>query len=295
MSAILKNRYVKVIGILVFITAIVNIILAIIAKLLPVKFEIPSSLIDPPHVFYNLNIGKYVIPINQTVVNTWVIMIMITLVLYFGTRKLSVENPGTIQVLLEELYNFIDGYILANFRGYKKRFLPFFTAMFSMLLLANLSLFLFPFVVMVTKQDGAYIVKPFFRPATADINTTVGLALVVFVLFISCAIIKSGIKGFFKELCQPFIFMLPLNIISELAKPINISMRLFGNMFAGLIMGALLYGISISFLKESFSLSVAWPVAIQLYLDLFVGVIQAFIFTVLASVYVQQSLIKDEE
>lgn len=134
-------------------------------------------------------------------------------------------------------------------------------------------------------------------------NTTIGIALVVFVVFVGAAIYRSGLLGFIKELCHPIILMLPLNIISELAKPINISMRLFGNMFAGIVIMALVYGlvlpdafshISSNTLKGGLTFAVAWPNVLQIYLDFFIGILQAFIFTVLSSAYIKQMLIEEE-
>ena len=231
-------------------------------------------------------------------------MILAIIILVLGTRNLSVDNPKGFQLLLEEYYKFIENTFLANYRDYKKRFIPFFSALFAFILLSNLSVFLFPFIMMYEKEGNMLVIKPFFRTATADINTTLGLAIIVTVLFVTCWVKRIGIIGIFKELCHPFFIMLPINIIGELAKPINISMRLFGNMFAGLVIIGLLYGISFNnvlstwtfhLLKGSFSFAVAWPAALQLYLDLFIGILQAFVFTVLSSVYVEQTLIGDEE
>lgn len=294
----------KVILGIVAITLVFNLILALISTFLPVSFLKPADLIESPRVFAVFNLGKYTISINQTIVNTWVLMILAIIILVLGTRNLSVDNPKGFQLLLEEYYKFIENTFLANYRDYKKRFIPFFSALFAFILLSNLSVFLFPFIMMYEKEGNMLVIKPFFRTATADINTTLGLAIIVTVLFVTCWVKRIGIIGIFKELCHPFFIMLPINIIGELAKPINISMRLFGNMFAGLVIIGLLYGISFNnvlstwtfhLLKGSFSFAVAWPAALQLYLDLFIGILQAFVFTVLSSVYVEQTLIGDEE
>ena len=94
-------------------------------------------------------------------------------------------------------------------------------------------------------------------------------------------------------------FMLPLNIVEKISSVLNTSMRLFGNMLAGLVIAGLLYSLVGRTLLETatknvvdglFSFSVGWPMVLQLYLDLFVGIIQAFVFTILSSVYVSESL-----
>ncbi|WP_375168190.1 F0F1 ATP synthase subunit A [Sneathia vaginalis] len=294
----------KVILYFIVITLIINFILGIFSTIFPISFLKPSDLIEAPRVFGIVKIGRYVFQINQTIVNSWALMLLIIVILFFGSRNLSIENPKGLQLLLEEYYNFIESTFLANYKNYKEKFLPFFSALFAFILFSNLSVFLLPYIFMWEKKGNTWLIKPFFRTATADINTTLGLAIIVTVLFVTCWIKRQGIIGVFKELCHPFFIMLPINIIGELAKPINISMRLFGNMFAGLVIIGLLYGISFNnvlssltlhLMRGSFSLAVIWPAILQLYLDLFIGILQAFVFTVLSSVYVEQALIGDED
>ena len=106
-------------------------------------------------------------------------------------------------------------------------------------------------------------------------------------------------KNYFKSYIEPMWFMLPLNIVEKISSVLNTSMRLFGNMLAGLVIAGLLYSLVGRTLLETatknvvdglFSFSVGWPMVLQLYLDLFVGIIQAFVFTILSSVYVSESL-----
>ena len=182
--------------------------------------------------------------------------------------------------------------------------MPFFSALFAFILFSNLSLFLFPFIVTVTKGTEGYTVGHFFRTPTADPNTAIGLSLVVAVLFVSVGIRKGGVLGYIKSLMHPAWFMLPINIVGEISKILNTSMRLFGNMLAGLVIGGLLYSLvgrgliqswTNNALHGNFSFSVGWPMLIQLYLDGFVGIIQAFVFTMLSSVYVGEVLGEETE
>jgi ATP synthase subunit a len=98
-------------------------------------------------------------------------------------------------------------------------------------------------------------------------------------------------------------FMFPLNVVDIFSKVLNTSMRLFGNMLAGLVIVGLLYSLvgrgllqsmTNNMLKGSFSFSVGWPMLIQLYLDLFIGIVQAFVFTILSSVYIGEALGEEE-
>ncbi len=113
-----------------------------------------------------------------------------------------------------------------------------------------------------------------------DLNTTVGLALLVAVTFIGTSIKRNGALGYAKGFLDPVPVMLPLNIVGELAKPVNMSMRLFGNMFAGSVIMGLLYKAA------------PWvvPAPLHLYFDLFSAVVQSFVFTMLAMVHIQGAL-----
>lgn len=297
------NKLLKGLLIFIVVSIIVNVFMAFIAKVFNISFFVSNELGTGPYIFYTFNISYFKINITQTIVNTWVIMLVITLILYFGTKKLSVDNPTKRQVIFEALYEFIENTFLNSFGKYKKRYMPFFTALFLLISFANLSFFLFPFVPIFVREDGALKVEPFFRTFTADINTNVALALLVTILFVGVLIRRVGITGYLKELSKPFVVMLPINFMGELAKPINITIRLFGNMVAGLVILGMIYGLNIPHLLEKvtggyltgpFSLALLWPIFIQLYLDVFVGILQAFVFTVLSSVYIGQSLGSEE-
>lgn len=271
---------------------IVNILLALATKFLPIKFVTPESVAEGAEIFFTIPLGPhYVLPITQTIVNTWVLMLLIILILVIGTRNISIDNPGKMQLLLEEYYNFVVGTFLAGYGEYKKAFVSFFSALFAFIMFSNISLFLFPFVFMVKKTEEGILLKPFFRTPTADLNTPLGLAIIVFIIFVGSAIKRQGIIGYLKELSHPFILMFPINLISEVAKPISISVRLFGNMFAGLIIVTLMYSLN----AHDISFAVGWPNVLQVYLDLFIGILQAFIFTILSSVYIRQMLIGENE
>ena len=111
-------------------------------------------------------------------------------------------------------------------------------------------------------------------------NTTIGLALIVTTLFISINIKNNGVFGYLKGFADPTPVMLPLNVVGEFAKPLNISMRLFGNMFAGMVIMGLIYMAVPYFV----------PAALHLYFDLFAGLVQSFVFVTLSMVYVQGSI-----
>lgn len=124
------------------------------------------------------------------------------------------------------------------------------------------------------------------RPPTADFGVTFPLAVISW-LMIQYNGIKYQKMGKLKSLFEPIFLFFPINVISELSTPISMSLRLFGNMFSGTIMMALIYGL----LKVgSVSLAIAWPAALHAYLDLFAGALQAYVFAMLTMVFVSNQI-----
>lgn len=129
-------------------------------------------------------------------------------------------------------------------------------------------------------ENGVFQLAPAFRSPTADLNTTVGLALLTTFAFLKANISTNGFGGYLKGFIEPIPVMLPLNIVGEFAKPVNISVRLFGNMFAGGVIMGLLYMAAPAIV----------PAPLHLYFDLFMGLVQSFVFIMLSMVYIQGSL-----
>lgn len=298
----MKSKIWKSLGFLFLMMIVVNLVLSIISTILPVRFESPSSVVEAPH-YFNFVLGNFRFSLSQTVLDTWVIMLIIIFLVRKGTKDISVENPSKMQIIMEEYYHFIENTFLTTFGKHKKNYIPFFSALFIFIMFSNLSTFLFPFIMMGVTENGVKTIKPFFRTPTADPNTTIGLSLIVIVIFLAVSIKQHGLKGYIKTLFEPMWFMFPLNVVDIFSKVLNTSMRLFGNMLAGLVIVGLLYSLvgrgmlqslTHDMLKGSFSFSVGWPMLIQLYLDLFIGIVQAFVFTILSSVYISEALGEEE-
>ena len=124
------------------------------------------------------------------------------------------------------------------------------------------------------------------RPPTADYGTTLALALMTFVLICTVRIRHQRPGRIWGELCSPLPSWLPLwvpvNLISELAIPISLSLRLFANVLSGTVMLALVYGL----LRE---IAYVWPAALHAYFDLFSGAIQTYVFCMLTMTYIARS------
>jgi F-type H+-transporting ATPase subunit a len=254
------------------------------------RFELVSpELVSGPKILFSIPVpdhfplsivsesGQHAIPVTITVVTTWVIMALLLILFRWGTSNLQM-NPGKKQAFFESLYGAYDGMVGQILGKWKSKYLVYISTLFTFLFVANITSF-FPIPGIFKTADG-WSIEYLLRPPTADLNTTLGLALLTTFLFLSAAFSTSGPWGYLKSLMDPIPVMLPLNIIGEAAKPVNISMRLFGNMFAGSIIIGLLYKAA------------PWgiPAPLHLYFDLFSGLIQSYVFTMLTMVYIQGKL-----
>jgi len=168
------------------------------------------------------------------------------------------EIPKGFQNVVEALVEMFDNYLQTTV-GDKLMFLGnWFFTVFAFVLVSNIS--------------G---IIPGIRPPTADWSLTLALAIVTFVL-IHVMGVKYRKGEYVKSLFQPMFLFFPINVIGELARPISISFRLFGNMLAGLIMMSLLYAMAPLLVRFVF------PAALHAYFDLFAGILQTYIFVTLS-------------
>jgi F-type H+-transporting ATPase subunit a len=197
-----------------------------------------------------------------------ILVLAIILALALWVRlHLSEERPRGVQNVLESVFDFVNGFVADNLGSERTRAIgPLAVALFLFILIANY-LDLLPI--------------PGFRSPTGDLNTTAGLALMVFILVQFLGTRARGTGGYVKHFFQPFAALAPLEVIMELTKPVTLAFRLFGNIFAGEVLIIVFAALLAGFLPaEAFAHSFAVG------LGLFVGVIQAFIFTVLTVAYI---------
>ena len=270
--------------------AIIAAIGGIIRKLSFIEFQVPP-LVEGPRVVFFIPLpeflhkipfametanGGYGLPVTITVVTTWFLILFMFILFRVGTSKLEVI-PGKLQLILESIYAFLDGVVGQMMGSWKKKYLSYIGPLFWTVSCSIPTNFPIPWFSIV---DGHITFAPAFRSPTSDLNTTVGLALLTTFMFLKASIKTNGVLGYFKGFLAPIPVMLPLNIVGEFAKPVNISVRLFGNAFAGgVIMGLLYMGAP-----------AAIPAGLHLYFDLFSGLVQSFVFIMLSMVYIQGSL-----
>lgn len=227
-------------------------------------------------ILFRLPLG---ITITETQVNMWIIMIVITLLCKWLTHDLKVKPTSKRQVVTETIVKGIDD-LVKDVMGVRfENFSPFIATLFSFAIFSNLS--------------GLFGL----HAPTSDLNTTLGWAIVVFFMILFANIKTNGVKGYLKGLTEPVVFFTPMNIISELATPISMSMRLFGNVLSGSVISALLYaGLAAlssfvlqrlpGFLGSIPIFQLGIPAILSIYFDLFSGILQAFIFCMLTMAYV---------
>jgi len=204
--------------------------------------------------------------ITRTHVNTWIIMgVLIVFAIFARVKLRNIEQvPVKFQNVMEMIVEFFDNFV-KNAVGEKLLYIGnWFFAVFLFVLLSNLS--------------GLVLM----RPPTADWATTFAFALVTFTLIHTLAMRYKGIKhikGFF----EPIPVFFPLNIISELAVPISLSFRLFGNLLAGMLLITLAYQLLPTIL------TILFPVILHGYFDFFSGVLQTYVFSVLSLTFIGQA------
>lgn len=200
----------------------------------------------------------------DTLIATWITMAIVIVIMVLATRSRALV-PSGLQNLVETLLEALEN-----------QFSPTVGKHWPMLSSLLFTFFLFIFV---GNELGLLPVLKAVASPTADINTTVALALCS---SLSVWIVGIKVKGaaYFKHFFQPYKVMFILNIFEELAKPLTLAFRLFGNIIAGEILLELLY-------KLPWFVPLPW---VWIAFSLFIGVIQAFIFTVLTTSYLSMAL-----
>jgi len=209
--------------------------------------------------------------ITESIFNTWVIMallIAVALVIRLQMRKFQ-DIPSGLQNAVEAIIEAFDN-LVKNSAGEKLMDLGnwFFMA-FLFILVSNLS--------------GIFGI----RPPTADWATTFALAFATFILT-QAEGIKHRKGKYFKSFIEPNFIFLPLNIIGEIARPVSLSFRLFGNMLAGVILTSLVYSMPLY-------LRFVIPVALHVYFDLLTGALQTYIFCTLSLAFIGTTAISAED
>ena len=206
------------------------------------------------------------VPITQPVVTTWAIMLALAVASGVSTRRLQMR-PGPTQAVLETLIVGIEQQIAEVIRKDARRFLPMLGTLFLFIVTANLSGLL-----------------PGVTAPTSRLETPVALGLIVFFSVHYFGIRARGLRGYLASFAKPKLIMLPLNLLAEVTRTFSLMVRLFGNVMSGEFVIALVVALAGLFV----------PVPLMV-LELLIGVIQAYIFSVLATVFIGAAVSGDDD
>ena len=197
--------------------------------------------------------------LNSTIATTWALMLALTAGSLLITRRLSTDlKISRWQNLIEIIVNGVRTQIQEIGLTEPRKYLGFLGTLFLFIALSNLC-----------------TVLPFYEPPTGSLSTTAALAISVFIAVPVYGIAEAGVGGYLKSYLEPTFLMLPFNIIAELTRTLALAVRLFGNIMSGTMIVAILLSVT----------PLIFPILMTL-LGLLTGMVQAYIFSVLATVYV---------
>jgi len=202
------------------------------------------------------------IPISEAIVVTWIIIGVLTLLAILLVRNFRVENPGKKQIVLETAIDGVYHFFEDSMGSHGKQYIPYMITVGLYIGVANL------------------IGLLGFKPPTKDMNVTIALAVMSILLIEIAGVRQKGLKGWLKSFAKPVPIILPINILEVFIRPLSLCMRLFGN-----VLGAFVVMELIKLLIPVFI-----PVVFSLYFDIFDGLIQAYVFVFLTSLFIGEAI-----
>jgi len=214
-------------------------------------------------------------PVTQALFATWCMTALVLAAAAALRLRLRSENPCWAQRIVEMILDWLGDEIEAIVNRDARPFIPLIASLFLFIFVSNLSSLVSPLI-------------PGFRPPTSDITATAALATVVFLAVPLYGVTMSGPVRYLKTYIEPTLIMLPMNVISELSRTLALAVRLFGNIFSGEVLFMVILSLIPYVVHEAVVFTVV-PLGFQLFimfLSLLTGAIQAYIFAILATVYI---------
>ena len=223
------------------------------------------------HGVFSYELFGQTVWITSTHVCVLIVMLISMAFCLFANRaiKRASEVPGTFQNVVEIVVEMLDGMIGGVMGKDAFKFRNYIGTIFIFILISNISGLL-----------G-------LRPPTADYGVTFALGIITFVLIHFNKFKHQKVSGVIKGLCSPWPIWAPINIISDLAVPVSLSLRLFANILSGTAIMALIYAL----LNK---VALMWPAALHVYFDLFSGAIQTYVFCMLTMTYITDACTTEE-
>lgn len=272
-------------SVIFLILAILPLIAGIAIKILFVPASEGIS-VTGAHVFFTIDLPLGGLPITEAQVNSWLVLISLFFLCLFLTHGFKTKNMSTRQIIAEWIVAQVEGLVRSNMGEFFIGFAPFVAAVLGLSAFSSLQSLL-----------GLF-------PATSDINVVGGWALLVFFL-ITYYKMKCGPLVYAKSFGEPVPFLAPLNVVSEVATPISMAFRHYGNVLSGSIISVLvaaalgglsniIFGAIPGVVGTIPFLRIGIPAILSIYFDLFSGCLQAFIFAMLTMLYVAGGFPEDE-
>lgn len=201
------------------------------------------------------------IPVPESCVMTWIIMAVLVIASIIMVRRLKTVPTGA-QCILEGIIGWLDKFFLEILGHKGKKYLPFLETLIIYIAISNLV--------------GIFGL----RPPTKDFTVTLALGLISIVLIQVCGIKEKGFKNWLFKFKEPMWLMLPMNLLELIIKPVSLCMRLFGNVLGAFVVMELIKLV----------VPVGVPVIFSLYFDIFDGLIQAYVFVFLTSLFMSEAM-----
>ena len=236
--------------------------------------------VNGPKIYYTIPILGG-INITQTMVTLLAVTIILIIGSYFVTRNLT-KRPGGLQIIVEKLISMLYGLVEDTMGKHNSHFTPFIGTIFLSSIVGTL-----------------LGMTQIFRSATADLSVTLAWAIVTTLLVWYYNIKNFGFKAWLKGFTEPIVVMTPMNIVSEIATPVSMAFRHFGNVAGGSVLTALIYAALAALTNFVFGwlpeavlavfppiFQIGIPAFLSIYFDLFSGFVQALVFSLLTMVYI---------
>ena len=235
--------------------------------------------INGPKIYFRIRFFGGYINITQTTFTLLAVTVLLITAAYFLGRNLK-KRPGRLQVVTEKMVTMLYNMVEETMGKHNLKYAPYIGALFLSSIVGTL--------IGMTQV---------FRSATADLSVTLAWALVTSVMVWYSSIKNFGFKAWLKGFTEPIVVMTPMNIVSEIAQPISLAFRHFGNVAGGSVLTTLIYAA----LSAASSIVFGWlpgllgsipffsagiPAFLSIYFDLFSGFVQALVFCLLTMVYV---------
>lgn len=202
------------------------------------------------------------IPVYESVVVTWIIMAVMVIIAIILTRGMRIDHISKRQAIAEAIVTRLTDFVGGMVGEKGKAYVPYLSTVLIYVGIAN-TIGLFG-----------------FKSPTKDLNVTIALALMSIVLVEAAGVYHLGVKKWLHKFCEPVVIVTPINILEVVTRPLSLCMRLFGNVLGAFVIMELIKIV----------VPVVVPAVFSLYFDVFDGLLQAYVFVFLTSLYIQEEI-----